>query len=183
MRTGRTARDTRSGCDQGMEENVKGLGDYLAILKRRRWQLIVPAVLIFAAAAAAALLLPPVYKSTATILVEQQEIPQDLVRTTVTSFAAERIQVISQRVMTTAKLGEIIERFNLYPDERRKVPLSDVVEKMREHIDLDMIDADVIDPRSGRASEATIAFTLGYQSDSPQLAQKVANEMVSLYLN
>jgi succinoglycan biosynthesis transport protein ExoP len=93
-----------------MEEDVKGIGDYLAIIKRRRWQFIVPALLIFVAATLAALLIPPTYRSSATILIEQQEIPQDLVRTTVTSYAAERVQVISYRVLTTAKLGEIIER-------------------------------------------------------------------------
>src|SRR3974390_3502207 len=44
-----------------------------------------------------ALLWPPTYRSTATILIEQQEIPQDLVRSTISSYADQRIQVISQR--------------------------------------------------------------------------------------
>ena len=45
------------------DQDVKGLGDYLAILKRRRWQLVVPAVLIFLVAAIAAFAIPPVYRS------------------------------------------------------------------------------------------------------------------------
>jgi hypothetical protein len=60
--------------------------------------------------------LPPTYRSTATILIEQQQIPQDLVRTTVTSFADQRVQVISQRIMTTVNLSRIIEQYGLYSE-------------------------------------------------------------------
>ena len=167
-----------------MEEDVKGIGDYLGILKRRRRQFIVPALLIFLAVTLAALLIPPTYRSSATILIEQQEIPQDLVRTTVTSYAAERVQVISYRVLTTAKLGEIIERYNLYPKERQQLTLGTVAQRMREEdVKLDMVSADVVDPRTGRPAQATIAFKLSYDHGNPAIAQKVTNELVSLFLN
>ena len=52
---------------------------------------------------------PPVYRSTATILIKEQEIPQEFVRSTVTSFADERIQVISQQVMTRSTLLEFLK--------------------------------------------------------------------------
>jgi len=165
------------------DQDVKGLGDYLAILKRRRWQLVVPAALIFLAAVVAAVAIPATYRSQATILIEQQDVPPELVRSTVTGYADQRVQVISQRVLTTAKLGEIVERFNLYPEERQKTSLATVVEEMRKDIHLDMVSADVVDPRSGRPTQATIAFTLAYDSRSPQLAQKVANEITTLFLN
>jgi uncharacterized protein involved in exopolysaccharide biosynthesis len=166
-----------------MDEENKGIGEYLAILKRRRWQFVVPVVLILLAATATALLLPPRYRSYGTILIEQQEIPQELVRTTVTSYAAERVQVISYRVLTTAKLGEIIEKFNLYPEKRKGMSLSVVAQEMRDDIDIDMISADVVDPRSGQSGRATIAFKLSYDNENPGLAQKVASELVTLFLN
>jgi uncharacterized protein involved in exopolysaccharide biosynthesis len=131
----------------------------------------------------AAVFLPAVYRSKATILIEQQEIPSDLVRTTVTSFADQRIQIISQRVMTTRNLSTIIERYDLYPDIRRRESINAAVEEMREAVDLQMISADVVDPRSGRPEQATIAFSLAYENEGPTLAQKVTNELVSLYLN
>jgi uncharacterized protein involved in exopolysaccharide biosynthesis len=53
---------------------------------------------------------------------------------------------------------------------------------MREDISLEMISADVVDPRSGRPTQATIAFSLSYENESPSLAQKVANQIVSLFL-
>jgi uncharacterized protein involved in exopolysaccharide biosynthesis len=54
---------------------------------------------------------------------------------------------------------------------------------MRADIGMHMISADVIDPRSGRPTQATIAFSVSYQSRSPDLALKVANDLTSLYLN
>ena len=58
-----------------VDDHERTLDDYLAILKRRKWQLILPALLLSMVAVLAALLLPPLYRSSATILIEQQEIP------------------------------------------------------------------------------------------------------------
>jgi polysaccharide biosynthesis transport protein len=126
---------------------------------------------------------PPTYRAAATILIEQQEIPQDLVRSAMSSFADQRVQVISQRVMTTQNLMSLIDRYNLYPDIRESKPREVLLQKMRSDIALKMISADVIDPRSGRPTEATIAFTVSYQNPSPDLTLKVANELTTLYLN
>jgi len=166
-----------------MEEDVKGLGEYLEILVRRKKQFFLPALLILLASVGLAFGLPSIYRSEATILIEQQEIPDDLVRSTVTSFAGERIQIISQRVMTTKNLSRIIEEYGLYEDERKSESMAVLVEEMREEIDLEMISADVVDPRSGRPTTATIAFKVAYSGESPRLTQKVANELVSLYLD
>jgi succinoglycan biosynthesis transport protein ExoP len=136
-----------------------------------------------ASAVTFALVLPPTYTSGATILIEQQEIPQELVRSAVTSFADQRVQVISQRVMTTQNLLTLIERYNLYPDIRLSKPREVLLQTMRSNISMKMISADVIDPRSGRPMQATIAFTVSYNSHSPELALKVANDLTSLYLN
>ena len=130
-----------------------------------------------------ALLLPPTYRATGTILIEQQEIPQELVRSVITSFADQRVQVISQRVMTTQNLLSLIDRYNLYPDIRQKEPHEVLLQKFKDDIGMHMISADVIDPRSGRPTQATIAFAVSYQSRSADLALKVANELTTLYLN
>src|SRR6202034_1748049 len=130
-----------------------------------------------------AILLPATYRAMATILIEQQEIPQELVRSVITSFADQRVQIISQRVMTTQNLLSLIERYDLYPEIREKQPREVLLAKMRDDIGMHMISADVIDPRSGRPTQATIAFSVSYQSRSPDLALKVANELTTLYLN
>ena len=96
-------------------EKANPLRDYLAAAGYWRKTLIVVFVLAMLIALAVALLLPPRYRSFGTILIEQQEMPQELVRSTVTSYADERVQVISKRVMTTETLLGIIQRYNLYP--------------------------------------------------------------------
>jgi polysaccharide biosynthesis transport protein len=130
-----------------------------------------------------AIFLPPHFRSSGTILIEQQEMPQDFVRSTVTSYADERVQIISKRVMTTETLLNIIHRYDLYPKERASETREALLTRMRKDIGLKMISADVIDPRSGHPTSATIAFEVSYTSGSPDVAARVANEITTLYLN
>ncbi len=166
-----------------MEYSPKGIKDYLLVIKRRKYQALITMFVIFLIVLAAAFGLPPIYQSSSTILVEQQEIPQDLVRSTITSYADQRIQVISQRVMTRDNLWSVIQKYDIYKKEREKEPREVIIRKMRSDIRLNTISADVVDPRSGRPVQATIAFKLAYQSNAAGTAQKVANELTTLYLN
>jgi polysaccharide biosynthesis transport protein len=137
---------------------------------------------VMGAAVVAALFWPPTFRSTGTILIEQQEVPEDFVRSAITSYADQRVQVISQRVMTSSNLLDIISKYDLYPEARRTKAREAIVTAMRKDIKLDMISADVMDPRQGRATKATIAFAVSFEHRSPQVAAAVANELTSLYL-
>jgi uncharacterized protein involved in exopolysaccharide biosynthesis len=165
-----------------MEEQALDFSDYIRAFKRRKTSILTIAAVIFVSGALAALLWPPTYKSSATILIKEQDIPPDLVRSTVTSFAAQRIQAISQKVMARPNLLEIIDKYSLYADEKERLTSEEIVERMRDNISLDLIDADVIDPRTGRPTAATIAFQLGFAGEYAEQVQKVANELMSLYL-
>jgi uncharacterized protein involved in exopolysaccharide biosynthesis len=165
-----------------MEQQALDIKDYLDAFKRRHRSIIVIAVVVFLIGAAVALLWPPTYKSAATILIKEQDIPPDLVRSTVTSFASQRIQAISQKVMARPNLLKIVDKYEVYKDERARLTTEELINKMRENIALDLIDANVVDPRTGRPTAATIAFRLGFTGDNPAQVQKVANELMSLYL-
>ena len=158
-----------------------GLAAQVEAVRRRA----LPMGIAFGAVLMLALLLaafwPATYFSSGTILIEQQEIPEDFVRSAVTSYADQRVQIISQRVMTSANLTEIINKYDLYGIDRRTMPSEALVERMRKDISLDMISADVMDRRGG-GGKATIAFEVGFASPSPELAARVANDVVSLYL-
>ena len=166
-----------------MEEQTKELQDYLVAIKKRKTGILIIAVSIFVISTVIAFLLPPTYRSSATILIEQQEIPQELVMSTVTSYAAERIQVIQARVMSRANLMGIVEKFKLYEDERKYETTEEILQRITDDISLDIISAEVVDPRTGRPSTATIAFSLSFEAESPATAQRVANELTSLYLS
>ena len=152
------------------------------IVRRRRKSLILPALGIFMLAGLVALLLPSIYRSTATILIEEQEIPAEFVVTTVTSFAEQRIQQINQRIMSFTRLLDIIKRFDLYPELTDKKTTEEIVEQMRQDTELKPVSADVIDRRTGRPMSATIAFTLSYQGKDANKVQKTANVLTSLFL-
>ncbi|HKJ76477.1 MAG TPA: Wzz/FepE/Etk N-terminal domain-containing protein, partial [Gammaproteobacteria bacterium] len=166
-----------------MEEQSLEFRDYLDMLRRRRGTIALVAIVIVVVGIAAALLWPPTYQSTATILIEEQEIPQDLVQSTVTSYANQRIQTIQQRVMTRANLLRIIDKYNLYADERKHDTTEEILDEMQDDIGLNMISADVVDPRTGRPTTATIAFTVSFQGENPSVVQQVDNELASLYLS
>jgi uncharacterized protein involved in exopolysaccharide biosynthesis len=159
------------------------LAERWQMLRRRRRPALAAGFVILAATLAAAVLWPPTYRSTGTILIEQQELPSDLVQSTITSYADQRIQEISQRVMTTDNLLRIIQRYDLYPRLRKNEPREVLLERMRKDIRLQMISADVMDPRQGRATKANIAFSVSYDSSSAEVAARVANELISLYLD
>ena len=156
---------------------------YLAAARHRRTWLIAAFAGGLVVTLLLAIFLPPKFRSAGTILIEQQEMPQELVRSTVTSYADERVQVISKRVMTTETLLNIVRRYDLYPKERARDTREALLAKMRKDIGLKMISADVIDPRSGHPTSATIAFEVSYVSGNPDVAAKVANELTTLYLN
>jgi polysaccharide chain length determinant protein (PEP-CTERM system associated) len=157
--------------------------DIIEIVQRRKWYLILPAATIIMAAALLALLLPPSYRSTATILIEDQAIPQDFVMSTVTSYAESRLQTINQRIMSYSRLMEIIQEFDLYRNEREKQTSDAIITLMRQKIKLKPISAEIKDPRTGRATSATIAFSLSFEGEeNPKQIQNVASRLTSLFL-
>ena len=165
-----------------MEQPKKDLRDVLGIVRRRKWAMSLVALAISLAGVALAFLLPPSYRSTATILIEEQEIPSDIVRSAITSYADQRIETIKQQVMTRSTLWRIIEHYGLYLSMRQDSPTEDVLERFTKDIRVDVINAKVIDKRTQSPSQATIAFTLTYEGESPDITQKVANELTSLFL-
>jgi uncharacterized protein involved in exopolysaccharide biosynthesis len=157
-----------------------GISDYLEILKRRAGVMVAAAIVIYIVAAIVAMALPAIYRSTAVILVEEQAIPQEFIKSTITSFADERIQVISQRVLTRTTLLQLVEKYDLYPAERRRETNDEILERMRKDIKFTPVSAE---RGGGSNARVTIAFNIAYVSESPQKAQRVVNELVSLFLN
>lgn len=165
-----------------METEGMNLKDVVDAAKRRKRSLLITSLAVFAVAAIVAFALPSIYRSTTTILIEEQEIPPELVMTTVTSYAEQRLQVTNQRIMSSTRLLDIINRFNLYSDLKDRWTTEEIVAKMRKDIKLETISADVIDRRTGTPKQATIAFSLAYSGKQPNTVQQIANVLASLYL-
>ena len=165
-----------------MEVDSLTYNDFISIIRRRKWNFIVPCCALVVTALAIAFLLPSVYMSTAKILIEEQEIPQDYVKATVTSYAQERVQRIKQRILNFARLLDIVNRLNLYQDMLGKKPIEQIISKMRQDIQVKNVNVEVVNRRTGRVTMATIAFTLSYQSNTPEMAKQVTNLLASMFL-
>ena len=163
-----------------MEQELT-LHDYFSIARRRFLWLLIPFLLVLGAAIAVAIVTPAIYRSTGTIMVESQQIPDELVKSTVTSFADERIEMIKQRVMTRERLLAIDQKFGLSQQADEAPSVSEIVDGLRENIAVELVSAGA-GARRGRGG-ATIAFKVSYESRDPALAQSVANELVTLFLD
>jgi uncharacterized protein involved in exopolysaccharide biosynthesis len=161
---------------------ARTLPDYLVLLRRRRTLILVVWAALMAASAALAFLLPSVYRSTATILIEEQEIPPDLVRSAIATYADQRIETIKQQVLSRATLWRIVEQYGLYEKLRKRSPTEEVLERFTKDIQIDVLNVKVVDKRTQNPTQATIAFTLAYDGETPVSAQKVASELTSLFL-
>ena len=162
--------------EQGQE-----LPDLKRILKRRKWWLILPSVSIILVTAFIAIILPNVYRSTATIHIQSQQIPQDLVPSTVTSYVEQRIQAITQEMKSRTQILHLVDKYDLLPDKRKRLATEDLVDKIRERITIEPINAE-IHKESRNPVLLTIAFTLSYEDRNPKKAQLVTTEIASYYL-
>jgi len=119
-----------------MQPGMMTFRDVVDIIQRRLWVLVITAVLITGSAAVIAAIWPATFRSSATILIEDQEIPPEFVMATVTTFAEKRIESIRQRIMSTTRLLEIINQFDLYKEERKRQSTEEVIERMRNNINI-----------------------------------------------
>ncbi|CCH50110.1 GumC family protein [Pseudodesulfovibrio piezophilus] len=164
-----------------METNTNDIRLYINAFKRRFWLFAIPTGAFFMLTAAIIFLLPSIYTSSATILVEGQEVPQELVQTTVTGYVEERLQSISQMAFNRQNLMAIIDRFGLYDEYKDSLTSEEILQKMRDNIKVENIQAEVVN-NTGRATTATIAFTISFDGKSPKKVLQTTNALVSLFL-
>ena len=134
--------------------------ELLGIVRRRKKVFLVSFALIFLICTVVAFVLPPIYNSEVTIVVENQEIPEEYVKSTITTYISERLELLEQKILSYSKLLEIIKANDLYPDAATN---GEMVELMREDIEIKTIDISMRDRSGGKAAgSATIAFKLAY---------------------
>ena len=162
-----------------MEQNLD-LTSIIRIIKRRKHWLIWPFLCVAASTSFISILLPKSYKSTATILIQNQQIPSTMVPSTVTTFAEERIQTMTQEVTSRSKILNLVTKHNLLPEKREKLATEDLVEIVRKRIKIEPINAEI--NTASRGKNLAIAFSLSYEDEDPRKAQAVTNEISSYYM-
>jgi uncharacterized protein involved in exopolysaccharide biosynthesis len=167
------------------EDREQGLdvGRYLAILRKRVFYFAIPFVLLLIMGCLIVAIQRPIYQAQGKILVESPEIPTNLVQPTVTAAATERMQVIQQRIMTRENLLSIIKKFGLFQSQQTWMSGTQLIDLMRERVSIELVDVDALNPKSRPANSTAVAFTIGFEYENPELAMKVANEILTLVLN
>lgn len=145
---------------------------------RRKWLAVLTFLPVAAGTVSLVAFLPRLYQSTAIVLVDRQQVPEDLVRPTVTSGLETRLQTINQEILSRSRLEQLITRFGLYSDLRRRVPLEAVVEQMRRDIRLDLRGSE----KNPGERRATIAFSVSYLGGEPQTVAQVTNTLASFFV-
>ncbi len=143
---------------------------------RRRWSLLGPFFLLGLLGFGVALIWPNKYRSEALIIVQQQTVPEQYVTPNVVTNLQDRLQSMTQQILSRTRLQALIERFNLYPRERARMTTDDLIDQMREDISIEPIKA------ATRQGDVT-AFRISYTTESPSVAQQVTNELISLFIN
>ncbi|MBO9623898.1 MAG: lipopolysaccharide biosynthesis protein [Sphingomonas sp.] len=152
--------------------------EILAILFRRRYWLVLPAAAGLLIAAVFLKMQAPSFRSSATLLIDSQQIPTTLVASPLTNVANERIAKIRQQIVSRESLASIIREQALYAEEQKRMPIDDVLSIMRDAIHVDLVGATQADAGTGR----TIAFTLSFAYRDPAVAQVVTRELTDRFL-
>jgi len=151
---------------------------YLSIFLRRLPYFLVIAAFVSAVGIAVASILPPIFRSSAAILVESPQIPDELARSTVPVNPIEQIQIIEQRLMTRANLLSLADRFALYAD-RPGITANAIIDDLRSRTGL-------TPQTSGgggrRAAPGATMIEVSFSSTDPRQAAEVTNEIVTLIL-
>jgi len=163
-------------------ESSLDIREFVSIFKRRRWWFVIPTTAILALAILLIFILPPIYRSKATILIESQDIPEDLVPALVGDYIDRRLDVLTRRVLMRDNLIRLADRFDLYAEQRRYMTQPELAERMRKDIAIDVLSTEVNDPRTGRSGDMTVAFELRFDYPDAEAARRVVDELVSLYL-
>ena len=165
--------------DELQEPGQRSLEDYWVIARRRRWWIILPVFACWTVVWVAGWLWPSTYESEAVILVEQQKVPEQYVVPNVSVDLQDRLQSMSQQILSRTRLQATVDQFHLYA-RRKGMPgalqSEDAVEQMRKDIKIELVEA------PGRRGELT-AFKIRYSAGTAELAQQVNAQLTSLFID
>jgi uncharacterized protein involved in exopolysaccharide biosynthesis len=174
---------SESGLAAADGELYEGLLGYIpSILIQRRWYVVIPAMACSIAGVALAYTLPTQYQSSATVLVESKDLPDDIAATPLNNLIDQRIAKIKQQVLSRPDLIDLIQNNGLYASERRRRPLSAIIDMMRDATAITPVSADIDKSNRVRGTSSTVAFSISFTYRDPAKAQLVAQQFTEKLL-
>lgn len=147
--------------------------DYLAILKKRWWIIAIPALLLPILAYAASYLVSPQYTSQTLVLVEQQKVPDTLVKPVIAEDISARLASMKEQILSRSRLQPIIDRFNLFAGDHMN--MDDRIALMQKNID--------IKPIQSEMARGLPGFFISFKANEARTAQAVCEEITSMFVS
>jgi polysaccharide chain length determinant protein (PEP-CTERM system associated) len=161
-----------------MAPNEPLLDQLRVVWNRRRWLAVLCFLFPFTLALSVIVFLPNIYRSTALILVDRQQVPEAFVRPTVTSGLEVRLQTIAQQVLSRARLQSVVDQFRLYERLRQHVSAEEVIQRMRQDITVEYRGTD----RDRDGQRGTVAFAVSFRGQDPRVVAQVTNTLASFFV-
>ncbi len=150
--------------------------DCVGAVVRRRWFLLAPFFAIGILGFCAARIWPVRYRSEALILVEQQQVSSQYVTPNVVTNIEDRLQSLTDQILSRSRLQHLIEQFDLYPDARGSLGTDDLIQMMRKDITVEPV-------RASASTGQLTAFRISYLAPTRETAQRVVTELTSLFID
>jgi polysaccharide chain length determinant protein (PEP-CTERM system associated) len=166
--------------DLSVNRRTLDVEDYLDIVRRQRGWLAGPLLAGTVIACVVAFLWPDTYVSTASIRVVPPQVPERLVPTNVSTQMADRVNSMAQTILSRSNLTNIIQSYDLYPRERSRLPLDDIIETMIKNITISPLTAL---PATGVTRGSAQAFSISFRYENRYLAQKVTRDLMSRFID
>ena len=148
--------------------------DYVAILKRRWWVITIPAVLCPIIGYAITFSITPQYVSQTLVLIQQQQVPTDFVKSVVEENLDSRLASMREQILSRALIQPIIEKYNLYGNT--KATMDDRIDLVRADIGIKPIHSDVAQ------SQGLPGFFISFKASDAHTAQQVCDEVTGLFV-
>ncbi len=153
------------------------IGYYVNLVARRRWLVIAPFCLALVVGMVLAVKLPRIYEASTLILVQPQRVPEKIVTPVVDSDIENRINTLSQQILSRSNLERVITQFKLFSDPgAAKMLIEDKLESLRKRIKVEV-------GRPTRVRRDADSFSVTYQDRDPQTAMRVANGLATFFID
>ncbi len=161
------------------QKSARGVDEYWAVVRRRKWWIIGPLFIGWLLVFVSAWIIPAQYTSESVILLDKTKVPETFVRANVKVEMGERLESITQQVLSRQRLLGLVSKYHLYNSVLTPTP-DDQYKKMRGDIKIDLVQTPTADESGKR--ELT-AFKLQYTADNAAVAQQVNSAMVSYFID
>lgn len=161
-----------------MEENQLKISPELVIgiIKRRSWCILLPLFFVLIGGIYFAKVTPRIYEAKTLILVEGQRVPQSYVRSIVTEETSDRINTISQQILSRTNLEKVVKMFSLFENPDNKLMyMEDKVALIRKNIDVNVI--------TNRSTRQTEAFEISFKGKDPEKVMQIVNSLAASFID